>query len=98
VSQTLLVMNENDNMATLQIHKDGSFFVPCQVTDYSFRGDMLEDKNVFNFFLDSYDSNVETSAGRHSRVMYKTGRIRKYGLYGPRITTVSPHSVSSWEP
>jgi hypothetical protein len=74
-------------MVIIDMNDSGKNFVKSQVTDYQLRGDELEDYNLLDFFVDTYETDIpqrdrddilfeeETSRGpgrpRHERIWYQ---------------------------
>jgi hypothetical protein len=44
----------------LDVDSEGKIFPKCQATDYQLRGDLLEDYNVLDFFMDTYEKETQS--------------------------------------
>lgn len=48
-----------DDMVTLDLDSSGQIFAKCQVTDYHSCGDALSAYNLLDFFVDTYEADIE---------------------------------------
>lgn len=46
-------------MVNLGLASNGQIFAKCQVTDYCCRGDALSSYNVLDFFVDTYEGDID---------------------------------------
>jgi len=82
-----------DNVITLELSGSGHMIVKSQVVDYQHRGVELEDYSVFDFFVDTYETEI-TKADREAELFNEDARRGPGRPRNPRARYLTSHPKS----
>ena len=82
-----------NNTITLELSGSGQLIVKSQVTDYQCRGTELEDYNVLDFFVDTYETEI-TKADREMDLSEDDARRGPGRPRNPRVRYLTTHPKS----